>query len=298
MISISREFILVGPDTYYGGSQEGGVLEYLYRRPDERWFLHTVNVARFAQPTFAEISEEEAVGWLIRSCRAEEHLMAEDPRRGELRLVPPGLIRWEEEYLCGSMQFSCPPPIGQHIVKEIPRTSGTWDAVMKRRSLFLEPGRVLQNVLWPAAEDVARTADFREQRHDPLLTRLQNILEARLLEKPRISILQSLQDRGVDLLIEWPFRGKYGVQLKSHGDVEEKEFAAHTLMQIQDSRQHGLQRLYVVIAADILEVRKGKILDNANAQKVRALISRISSMNDPYVVVVPPERAWTLLLGP
>lgn len=297
LIYINSEFVIVRPDTYYGGCHEGGVYEYLYRWPDERWFLHTVNEASLAEPTFAEISEEEAVGWLIRSCRAEEQLMADDPRRGDLRLVPPELVAREEEYLCGSRELSCPPPIGQHIVKEIPQTSRTWDAVMKRRSLFLEPGRVLQNVLWPATEDVARTKDFREQRHDPLLTRLQEILEARLLERPRMSMLQSLQDRGVDLLVEWPHRGKYGVQLKSNGDVEEKDFAAHTLMQIQDSRQHGLQQLYVVIAADIREVRKGKTLDNANAQKVRGLISRISAMNDPYVVVVPPERAWTLLFG-
>jgi len=298
MSHVNGEVMTVRPDTYYGGRHEGSVFEYLYHRPDGRWFVHTVNVASLAAPTFAEITEEEAVGWLIQSCRAEERSMGDDPERGELRLVPPGLVSREEQYLCGSMQFSCPPPVGQHIVMQIPRTSRTWDAVMKRRSLFLDPGRVLQNVMWPATADVSRTEDFRQQWHDPLLTRLQEVLEARLLERPRMSILQSLQDRGADLLIEWPHRGKYGVQLKSHGDVEEKEFASHTLMQIQDSRQHGLQRLYVVIAADIREVRKGKKLDNANAQKVRGLISRISSMNDPYVVVVPPERAWTLLLGP
>jgi hypothetical protein len=211
--------------------------------------------------------------------------------------VPPGVVAREEHYLCGSMQFACPPPVGQHIAMQVPRTSRTWDAVVQRRSMFLKPGRVLQNVLWPAAADVSRTEAFRAHRHDPLITRLQEILEAMLLERPRMSILQSLQDRGVDLLIEWPQRGKYGVQLKSHGDVEDKEFASHTLMQIQDSRQHGLERLYVVIAADIREVRKGNKLDNASSQKVRGLISRVSAMNDPYVVVVPPERAWTLLLG-
>lgn len=48
-----------------------------------------------------------------------------------------------------------------------------------------------------------------------------------------------------------------------------------------DSRQHGLERLYVVLAAHIREVRKGKVLDNANSQKVRGLISPVSAMNDP-----------------
>jgi hypothetical protein len=297
MIFIKGEPLALGPDTYYGGRHERGILEYLYRLADGRWFLHTVNVGTLAEPTFVEVPEEEALAWLIRSCREEERAAQEGKHDAELRLVPQGFVSREEHYLCGSMQYSCPPPIGQHVVKQIPRTSRTWDAIAQRRSRFLEPGHVLQNVLWPAAADVARTEDFRQQRHDPLITRLQERLEDRLLERPRMSILQSLQDHGVDLLIEWPHRGKYGVQLKSHGDVEEKEFASHTLMQIQDSRQHGLERLYVVIAADIREVRQGNKLDNANSQKVRGLISRISSMNDPYVVVLPPERAWTLLLG-
>jgi hypothetical protein len=203
----------------------------------------------------------------------------------------------DEYFRGGQFQYSCPPPIGQHVAIELSRLTRTWDAIIQRQSQFLEPGRVLQNIVWPPAADVARTEDFRQHLHDPLVTRLQGILEARLLERPRVSTLQSLQDRGVDLLIEWPYRAKYGVQLKSQGDVEDKDFASHTLMQIQDSRQHSLERLYVVIAADIRELRKGKKLDNVNSQKVRSLISRISAMNDPYVVAVPPERAWTLLLA-
>ena len=160
-------------------------------------------------------------------------------------------------------------------------------ALLSGQERLLEPGKVLDHLLWPGAADVARTADFRDERHDPLVTRLQGILEAGLFERPRLSVLQSLQDRGCDLLIEWPQRAKYGVQLKSNGDVEQADFSTRILAQIQDSRQHGLERLYVVLAADIR--------DNSNAQKVRGLVSRISAMNDPYVVVVPPERAWTLL---
>jgi hypothetical protein len=297
MIFVNGAFVDVRPESYYGGRNERGILEYLYRFPDGRWHRHTVNVGTLATPTFEEITEEQAVAWLIRSCREEERAAHEGKHDAELRLVPQGFVSREEHYLSGSMQFACPPPIGNHAVMQIPRTSRTWDTIAQRRSRFLQPGLVLQVVLWPAAADVERTGDFREQRHNPLVTRLQGILEDRLLERPRMSILQSLQDRGVDLLIEWPQRGKYGVQLKSHGDVEKEDFASHTLMQIQDSRQHGLEKLYVVIAADIREVRKGKVLDNANSQKVRGLISRISAMNDPYVVVVPPERAWTLLLG-
>jgi hypothetical protein len=68
-------------------------------------------------------------------------------------------------------------------------------------------------------------------------------------------------------------------------------------MQIQESRRHGLKRLFVVIAADIRETGKGRRKGNSNSQKVHGLISRVNTMNDPYVIVIPPERAWTLLLG-
>jgi hypothetical protein len=173
-------------------------------------------------------------------------------------------------------------------VIELPRVSPTWDTIVQRQAQYLEPGRVLERVLWPQATDVARTAGFRDERHDPLVTRLQAILEARLLERPMLSILQSLCDRGCDLLIEWPRRAKYGAQLKSNGDVKKNGFEEKTLAQIQDSRQHGLRRLFVVLAADITYA--------SNAQKVRGFVSRISSMKDPYVVTVPPERTWTLFV--
>jgi len=35
---------------------------------------------------------------------------------------------------------------------------------------------VLQVLMWPEAADVARTEDFRQHLHDPLVTRLQGIL--------------------------------------------------------------------------------------------------------------------------
>jgi hypothetical protein len=284
---IDGAFTTLNPDAFYGGARhEPGIFEYLYHLADGRWFLHVVNVATLVEPTFRQIQEEEAIGWLIRSRRAEESYL--DEPRSPQRIAPRSVVLREESFRYGSMQFACPPPIGQHVVIELPRLSATWDAIVRRQAQYLEPGRVLEHLLWPQAAAVLLTVGFRDERHDPLVTRLQAILESRLLERPRLSILQSLQDRGCDLLIEWPLRAKYGVQLKSNGDVEEKGFANKTLAQIGDSRQHGLERLFLVLAADIT--------NSPNAQKVRGIVSRISSMNDPYIVTVPPERAWTLLV--
>jgi hypothetical protein len=284
MFRIDGEFTTLRPDAFYGGRHERGVYEYLYRLQDGRWFRHTVNVATLAEPTFIEIPEKEAIGWLIRSRHAEEGSSNEE--RNPERIAPDWVVPREEAFQYSSMQYSCPPPVGRHVAVQLPRVSRTWDAISERQSQYLEPGRVLGHVLWPTASDISVTAGFREQRHDPLVTRLQGIFESTLLERLRLSILQSLQDRGCDLPIEWPLRAKYGVQLKSNGDVEERDFANKTLAQIQNSRQHGLKSLFVILAADIT--------NNSNAQKVRGMVSGISSMNDPYVVAVPPERAWSL----
>jgi hypothetical protein len=287
MFRIDGEFTTVRPDTFYGGTRDGGAYEYLFRLPDGRWFLHTINFVTLAEPTFQEISEEQAINWLIRARRIEEDRTEEVWSQQSSRMVPDWVVLRGEEWLGARLQQGGPPPIGLHTTIEIARTTQTWEAITQRQSCFLEPGSVLERLLWPAAAEVSATAGFRAERHDPLIERLQKFLDARLLESPRLSITQSLHDHGADLLIEWPRRAKYGVQLKSNGDVEEKDFPTKTIAQIQDSRQHGLVGLYLILAADIT--------GNSNNQKVRQMLSRISSMNDPYVIAVPPERAWTLL---
>jgi hypothetical protein len=89
------------------------------------------------------------------------------------------------------------------------------------------------------------------------------------------------------MVIEWGKAAKYGVQLKSYNDIAEEGFAPNTLAQIQDSKQHGLNGLYVLLAGDLTSP--------SQIQNVRNFISRVSKMKDKYVQVVPPERLWTLL---
>jgi hypothetical protein len=77
--------------------------------------------------------------------------------------------------------------------------------------------------------------------------------------------------------------------LKSHWDISQNNFAEKTLVQIQDSRAHGLKRLYVLLAGDLTDL--------SHAQKLRGFESRINKMKDPYIGTVAPERLWTLLFG-
>lgn len=288
-LSIDGEYISVTAESFYGGRRERAVYQYLYRLPDGRWLIHSLNTASCSKPIMQLVPEDEAIDWLIESRRVADDWERELPQQRSARIAPDWVVPSEEWFQCAQHRHSCPPPVGQHNALQLPKVSRTFAAIEDRQSRFLEPGKVLEHLLWSPLAKLEATAGFRNERHDQMVERLQRLLDSQLFEHPRLSITQSLQDRGCDLLIEWPLRSKYGVQLKSNGDVEQGDFATKTLAQVQDSRQHGLERLFVILAADITE--------NSNLQKVRGMISRISSMNDRYVVPIPPERAWSLLFS-
>jgi tetratricopeptide (TPR) repeat protein len=151
--------------------------------------------------------------------------------------------------------------------------------------------RALDRLLWPTASGDSATAGFRDKKHDGLLSALRVVLDAHFGARVRVSIFQSLPDAGCDIGLLFPAQGlKCGIQVKSHRDIAQLDFATKTLAQIQDSRRHGLRRLYLVLAGDLT--------DPSQLEKVRGLDSRISQMQDDYVTVVPPERVWTLLCEP
>ena len=161
--------------------------------------------------------------------------------------------------------------------------------VNSRTAPFVDHSSAIHEFLWRNAGEAALTKAFRNRGHDALLELLRTKADKALLGRPRIITTQSLQDAGCDLVIEWGAEAKYGVQLKSHFDISEKEFAAKTCSQIQNSRQHGLNRLYVLLAGDLT--------DKSQEQKVRGFEATVSKMNDSYVRTVSPERVWTLLLA-
>jgi hypothetical protein len=166
-------------------------------------------------------------------------------------------------------------------------TTTTYRPIPGSQPVHLEGA--LHRFLWRGAAEDEKTRDFRDKLHDDLLRALRDGADAHLPSKPRIVLMQSLQDAGCDLLIEWGTCSKYGIQLKSFFDIDEDEFAAKTMSQIQDSRQHGLKKLFVLLAGDLT--------DRSQQQKVRGLEARISKQNDGYVVTISPERLWTLLFG-
>jgi len=184
--------------------------------------------------------------------------------------------------------FTSPEDLARQVVQAIRNWEQELARGEKAEAQTLIPS--LDGLLWPEASDAAATAGFRGKSHEELLRVLQVLLDRHLGVHAQVSTFQSLADAGCDVQALFPAQGlKYGIQVKSHGDISKSDFAKDTLAQIQDSRQHGLKRLYVVLAGDLT--------DPSQREKVRGLHSRINRMKDEYVLVVPPERAWTLWYG-
>jgi hypothetical protein len=270
---------------FFGGIQRSRSIEDLYRLADGTWVLHTQNPVTLQEPSVRPLTQDDAIDWLIDLRRNQS--VAQPGPLNQTDGFPENAVPYDEpaRLTAGRKQWSCPPPVGQIVRTILSPDCTTVGESKERQDRLLQPGLVLDRVFWPAAVDEDFTKGFKNHSHDDLLLTLRTQLEKCLIESPRLSIFQSLQDRGCDLLIEWGLQAKFGVQLKSHRDIGEEDFARNTLAQIQDSRQHGLQKLYVVLAGDLA----------SQQQKIGGLHSRVSAMNDPYVTVVPPERAWPLL---
>ena len=131
--------------------------------------------------------------------------------------------------------------------------------------------------------------DSRKRATTSCWTVLQRKADDELPGTPRVTITQSLQDSGCDLLIDWGMDAKYGVQMKSHHDTGGADFAAKTVGQIQDSRRARPQGPLCLLAGDLT--------NQAQVQRVRGFQAQVSRMKDKYVQVIPPERLWTLLFG-
>jgi hypothetical protein len=228
--------------------------------------LGSVRVARPSAVVIGDRSRNSALAWLVElGERAQEWILSDEKYRDKLD----GTTRWLVDEL-GIDRERLWAEVGAELSDSNSDLSRAIEAAIRR----------------PAAHILA-TAGFRDRRHDGLLRRLQTVLEVKLLEHPQIDLLQGMQDRGCDLIVAWPARAKYGVQLKNDDDVKDKQFFIRTKAQITESRTHGLERLYIVLAADIT--------GQSNREKVRQMQSEISALKDPYVVAISPECSWNLL---
>jgi hypothetical protein len=73
------------------------------------------------------------------------------------------------------------------------------------------------------------TSGFREVKHESYVEAMQQWLHSygsNWAEQPRLTNLQGLNDRGVDLKVEFEAVSySVGFQIKSHGDIDDKDFS-------------------------------------------------------------------------
>jgi hypothetical protein len=127
-------------------------------------------------------------------------------------------------------------------------------------------------------------------KHDPYVEALRDWLHSygsSWAEQPTISILQGLNDRGVDLKIEFKTAGlNVGFQVKSYGDISNKDFSTKIWQQIGQFRSHAIDHFYIVLCGDMT--------DSSHYQKVRIFQGSLEQGSYPEISVIPPEQALQL----
>ena len=132
------------------------------------------------------------------------------------------------------------------------------------------------------------TSGFIRVPHDEILYAYEYWLQylKLLVKEPfTIQIIQGLQDEGVDLILEClKSNKKIGLQVKSHSDLKNNEFRKNTMTQIAYSEKHKLDKLIIILCADLQ--------DKSQGPKVRNMMSQVSQMPRDYISVIGPEKAF------
>ena len=139
----------------------------------------------------------------------------------------------------------------------------------------------------------AKTEYFDGKKHDDLLDELLQYIQSSsgLIGNPRIFKTQSLNDRGVDLIVEYTSVCKIGIQIKSHFDVTQKEFALKVKAQMAESQSHGLDKWYLMICSPLKDA-KGNY-----AAKISHLLNELSGFKTPYHIVYSPQQCVNIFTG-
>lgn len=138
------------------------------------------------------------------------------------------------------------------------------------------------------------TSFFTNKKHDDLLDLILRYVEdsSSLIGNPKVFKTQALNDHGVDMIIENPNKCKIGVQIKSHFDVTEKDFAVKVKAQFAESQFHGLDKWYLLICSPLFE-SSGK----SHSSKISHLINELSSYKTSYHVVYNPQQMVNVFTG-
>lgn len=134
------------------------------------------------------------------------------------------------------------------------------------------------------------TAIFRTVKHEELISAMAYWFDQSKMvfgEVMQIEQTQSLRDSGVDLSLSLiQSKIKFGIQIKSFGDIEKKDFSTKLKAQTFESDSHNLEKYIILFAGDL----------NTQKEKIRGMISELSQRNkDMRILTVSPEKVLTIL---
>lgn len=135
------------------------------------------------------------------------------------------------------------------------------------------------------------TIFFENKKHDDLLDIILRYIEnsSKLIGNPLVYKTQSLNDHGVDLIIEYPNKCKIGIQIKSHFDVKSDDFAVKVKAQLAESQFHGLDKWYLLICCPL------KTKEKEFTSKISHLINELSSYKTSYHIIYNPQQSKNIL---
>lgn len=154
----------------------------------------------------------------------------------------------------------------------------------------VNPTEILVKILNVESASDEETRKFSDVSHDELCIAVEYwIDQCKLLFGEPVILYQnqSLRDAGVDVSMNLlTSEIKFGIQVKSYGDIQKDGFAKTVKMQITDSSKHKISKFILAFAGDLT--------DKSQSQKVRGFISEIGQMDNYEILIIPPEKLVTI----
>lgn len=144
-----------------------------------------------------------------------------------------------------------------------------------------------------AASSKNKTRKFRNISHEELVISIVYWIDqckSFFGEPVIVSDFHSFNEEGIDIavdLLDSP-RIRFGIQIKSYHDIQEKWFARKVHAQISRSHKHDISKLMIGFAGDMN--------DSSQCTKVSGIISDLhqNKGDKDYVTTLKPEIVWTI----
>lgn len=110
--------------------------------------------------------------------------------------------------------------------------------------------------------DTQETVNFKKISHDEISKAIQNRINQCTLLFGEILWTQEshgMKEDGADVITDFKTSNfSVGFQIKSYNDMQEKDFHQKLRSQIQQSKKHRLEKLFILFAADMTDNKQKK----------------------------------------